>query len=104
MLANALKLTVAAAVLGLGAIAITGTPASADTFKTRCYGDDCVRMQCDDWGRGCFRVGRFDRYDYDRPAPYGYTETYTYPDRYYVPDYDDYYHYAPDYDYDDYPG
>ncbi|HEY3779046.1 MAG TPA: hypothetical protein VGL35_13420 [Rhizomicrobium sp.] len=106
MLANALKMTAAAAMLGLGAIATTGTPASADTFRTRCYGDDCVRMQCDDWGRDCFRIGEFDRYDYDRVTPYNYTRTYNvYPDTYYGPDYDhDYYNdYGPDYDYD-YPG
>ncbi|MGH6889431.1 MAG: hypothetical protein ACREHF_09565 [Rhizomicrobium sp.] len=105
MLANALKLTAAAAVLGLAAVAVTGTPAAADTFQTRCYGADCVRLQCDDWGRDCFRIGRFDQYDYDRPAPYGYTESYSvYPDRYYAPDYDYDYNYVPDYDYDYYPG
>lgn len=112
MLANALRMTAAAALLGLGAIAVTATQASADTFKTSCYGGDCVRLQCDDWGRDCFRIGRVD---YDRPVPYGYTQSYNvYPDRYYapdyeyhynyVPDYDYNYSYGPDYDYDDYPG
>lgn len=113
MLANALKVTAAAAVMGLGAMAVTAPPASADTYKTRCSADDCVRLQCDDWGRACFRVDRFDRGDYDRPVPYGYMEAYhaypdsyrAYPDTYYAPDYDYDYNYAPDYDYDyDYPG
>jgi hypothetical protein len=98
-------MTAAAAVLGLGAIAVTGTSASADTFRTRCYGDDCVRLQCDDWGRDCFRISRFDRDDYDRAAPYRYTESYNvYPDTTYGPDYDYDYNYNPYYYDDDYPG
>ena len=110
MLANTLKTTAIAALLGLGVAGASGTAASAYTIKSRCYGDDCVRMQCNDFGYDCFRIGSYERYDYDRP--YGYTRTYTYYP--YAYDYDRYYrdydtdryrnHYDYDNDYDeDYP-
>jgi len=85
MLANALKTTGLAALLGLGVIAASGN-AEADMYKTRCYGDDCVQLRCDDWGRGCFRIGQFDRNAPTAVEPQGYTETYReYPDSYYAP-------------------
>lgn len=109
MLANTLKTTALAALLGLGVLGASGTAASAYTIKTRCYGDDCVRLQCNNYGYDCIRTGYYDRDDYDRP--YGYTRTYSY----YPYDYDDGYYrdydvhpyrgYDYDYDYDyDYPG
>ena len=113
MLANALKITAVAAVLGLGGMAASATSASADTYKTRCHGDDCVRLQCDDWGGNCLRIGYFDRAAPPVARPYEYSRTYTYYGR---PDSDsDYYyesgpyyhydnHFDSDYDYDDYPG
>jgi len=106
MLAYALKTTAIAALLGLGVAGAVSTGASADTIRTRCYGDDCVRLRCNDLGFDCVRTGYFDRGDYDRVQPYGYTRAYDYyPDAtttYVAPP-------APVYDYDyhyddDYPG
>lgn len=110
MLANTLRTTALAALLGLGVVGASGTAASAYTIKTRCDGDDCMRLQCNDYGYDCFRIGYTERYDYDRP--YSYTaRSYTY-----YPDYDGGYYrdydsgpypppndYDDDYDYD-YPG
>jgi len=110
MLANTLKTAAMAALLGLGIAGASSTAASASTIKTRCYGDNCVRMQCNDFRYDCFRIGYFDR-DYDRPYTRTYTYypySYNYDDGYYR-DYDTYryrnhYDYDNDYDYDDYPG
>jgi len=112
MLANTLKTAAVAALLGLGIAGTSGTVASAYSMRTRCDGDDCVRLQCNDFGYDCFRVGAVERYDYDQPYSYR-TRTYTY----YPYDYDTYRdydtdHYYPNYDYDydndyddyDYPG
>jgi hypothetical protein len=111
MLDKTLRTAAIAALLGLGVVGANVTAASAYTIKTRCYGDGCVRMQCNDFGYDCFRVGTFDRDDYDR----AYTRTYTYyPYSYdydsgYYRDYDvdryrNHYDYDNDYDEDDYPG
>jgi hypothetical protein len=108
MLANTLKTAAMAALLGLGVAGASGTGATAYTIKTKCNGDDCVRIQCNDFGYDCFRVGYFDRNEYDRP--YGYTRTNTYyPPRYDFDNgyYDDFGVFHPcgyDYDEDDYPG
>ena len=116
MLVNTLKTAALAALLGVAAAGTSGTSASAYTIKTRCFGNDCVRMQCNDYGYDCFRVGYVDRDDYDR----AYTRTYTYypysydfddgyyGNRAYYGDYDvDHYRnhsdYDNDYDEDDYP-
>jgi len=109
MLANTLKTAAIAALLGLGVAGASGTAASAYTIKTRCNGDDCVRMQCNDFGYDCVRTGYYDR---DYYQPYSYTRTYTYYpysydyDNGYYGDYDTYPsrdRYDYDYDYD-YPG
>jgi hypothetical protein len=112
MLAHTLKTTAIAALLGLGVAGANGSSAAAYTIKTRCNGDDCVRMQCNNYGDDCFRIGYFDRGDYDRP--YGYTRTYTYYpysydyDNGYYRDYDtpyrNHFDYDNNYDEDDYPG
>jgi hypothetical protein len=109
MLANTLKTTAIAALLGLGMTGAGATGAAAYTIQTRCNGDDCVRMQCNNYGYDCFRIGYYDRSDYDRP--YGYTRTYTYypyDDGYYdafgVYHYRNHFDYDSDYDEDDYPG
>lgn len=109
MLASTLKTAAMAGLLGLGLAGAGSTAASAYTIKTRCYGDDCVRMQCNDFGYDCFRIGYTERYDYDRPysyAPRSYTYYPDYDDGYYR-DYDTDRYYARPYDYDDdydYPG
>ncbi|HEX4160693.1 MAG TPA: hypothetical protein VHY79_19655 [Rhizomicrobium sp.] len=119
MLENTFKSIAVATALGWGAMA-AAAPASAETYRTSCYGDDCMRLQCDDWGRDCVRLGYFDRYASPAAAPDEYyTQSYReYPDSYYGPpppdpddDYDSdnglYYHYRnhfdPDNDYDEYP-
>lgn len=101
MLANTLKTAAIAALLGMGVAATSGSAASAYTIRTRCDGDDCVRLQCNDFGYDCFRIGYFERYDYDEAYSYP-TRTYTY----YPYDYDRYddYNVAPysyDYNYND---
>lgn len=111
MLANTLKTAALAALLGLGVAGVSGTIASAYTIKTRCYGDDCVRMQCNNFGHDCYRIGYYDRDDYDRAYTRSYTYypySYDYDDGYYR-DYDAYHYrnhfdYDNDYDEDDYPG
>ena len=111
MLAHTLKTAAIAALLGLVMAGASGSSASAYTIRTRCTGDDCVRMQCNNYGYDCFRIGYFDRDDYDR----AYTRTYTYYPYSYdydtgsYRDYDvDHYRnnfdYDNDYDEDDYPG
>lgn len=118
MLDKTLKTAAIAALLGLGMVGVSGTSASAYTIKTRCFGDDCVRMQCNDFGYDCFRIGSFDRDAYDRTYTRTYTyypRTYTYYpysydyDNGYYRDYDvdhyrNHYDYDNDYDEDDYPG
>ncbi len=111
MLANAVKTTAMAMLVAIGATGATLTSASADTIRTSCYGDGCVRLQCNDFGYDCFRIGYSTRDDY-----YGYTPAYEYYPNYAAPSYDydsgndgyynssndrDYYN---DYDEDDYPG
>jgi hypothetical protein len=110
MLAHTLKTAAIAALLGLGIAGTSGTSASAYTIKTKCYGDDCVRMQCNNYGYDCFRIGYFDGGDYDRPYGYTRTYTYTYPahdgyyDAYGVYHYRNHFDYDNDSDEDDYPG
>ena len=105
MLANALKTTAIAALLVSGVAGAASSSASADTIKTRCTRDDGVRLRCNDFGDDCFRIGYFERHDYDRALPYGYTRTYDYyyPDTYVAPGYTYYNDYDHDYD-DDFPG
>jgi hypothetical protein len=57
MLANTLKTTAIAALLGLGVAGAANSSASADTIRTRCNGDDCVRLRCNDFGDDCCRIG-----------------------------------------------
>ena len=52
-LSNILKNAACASVLGIAAIAGSASFASAATYETRCYGDDCYRVRCDDFGFGC---------------------------------------------------
>jgi hypothetical protein len=115
-LCRSLKTVAIAGLMGIG-LAGTGavTPASADTIRTRCFGDDCYRQQCDDFGYDCvnigyegypdYQAGQWERvcdadhcdwariYDEDRPygydRPYDYDQPYNY-DRPYDRDYDNY--------------
>src|SRR5689334_24752170 len=56
------------AVIALGAIGFSVTPASAHYVTTRCDrdGDSCYRVICDDDGDDCRRVSSYPRYGYDR--------------------------------------
>jgi hypothetical protein len=57
----------ASALAGVIGLAFAGaTPASADTLKTRCYGDDCYRLQCNDFGYDCERVAYLGHVGYLR--------------------------------------
>lgn len=97
MLANTLKTTALAALLGLGAAATGGTAASAYTIRTRCENGDCVRLQCNNYGYDCFRIGYTER-DYNRPYSY-MTRSYTYTPETYTPDYTEGYYRDNDQDY-----
>ncbi|HEY4114288.1 MAG TPA: hypothetical protein VGM17_09530 [Rhizomicrobium sp.] len=55
-LSNVMKTTAFAALLGVAALAGSARTASAATFETRCYGDDCYRVRCDDAGFDCQRI------------------------------------------------
>jgi hypothetical protein len=53
---NVLKGSALAALIGIGLASAGTTPAAADTLKTRCYGGQCYRLQCNDFGYDCVRV------------------------------------------------
>ena len=55
LLSNILKTTAVAAFAGLGVAAVV-SPAAAATYETRCYGDDCYRVRCNDFGYNCVRT------------------------------------------------
>ncbi len=63
---NTLKTAALAAALSLGGIA--AGPASADTYTTRCFGDDCYRVRCDDFGADCVRTSYYDYDHYVAPV------------------------------------
>jgi hypothetical protein len=56
LLSNTLKTAALAALVGLGVAGAGALPAAAATFETRCYGDDCYRVRCNDFGFNCRRV------------------------------------------------
>jgi len=64
-LSNTLKMAACAGVLGIATIASSASTASAATYETRCFGDDCYRVRCDDFGFGCRRI--------EDLGPVGYT-------------------------------
>ncbi len=59
---NALKTAAVAALLGVGLMGAGVAPASADTVRTQCYGGDCYRVRCNDFGYDCVNIG------YEEPA------------------------------------
>lgn len=93
-MSRALKTAAVAALLGVGLAGAGATSASAEIIKTQCFGDDCYRVRCDDWGFDCVRTGYIDR-DYDR----GYR---AYRSRYICDADGEYCHWTRTYD-DDYP-
>ena len=68
------KSAATALLLAAGAVSASPHSASADVFKTSCYKDNCVRFECDDQGRDCFRLGYFARDTYDLAYPHCYYE------------------------------
>ena len=52
-----LKTAAVAALLGVGLVGAGATSASAEIIKTRCFGDDCYRVRCNDWGFDCVNIG-----------------------------------------------
>jgi hypothetical protein len=67
---HGLKILAAAALLGVAAAGTASLPARADSIRTNCLGDSCIRVQCDDWGDNCVQVARFVRDRDDEYAPY----------------------------------
>jgi len=65
MLLNLLKTTGAVAAMAIG-LAMS-TSVSAATYETRCFGDDCYRMRCNDWGYNCRRMDYLGAVGYVRP-------------------------------------
>ena len=61
ILANTLKTTAVAGALGLAGAAMSVTPAAAHYTRTRCYGDHCQVMRCDDDGDTCYRIRSYYR-------------------------------------------
>ena len=59
---NTLKTAAIAVLLGVGLVGAGVPSASADTIRTRCYGDDCYRVRCNDFGFDCVNIG----YESDR--------------------------------------
>jgi hypothetical protein len=59
----------------LATVALLAQPASAAIYKTSCYKKDCVRIECDDRGTLCSRLGYFARDTYDVDAPSCYAES-----------------------------
>lgn len=66
------KLALAAAAVGtIGLAGLIPSAASAAYTTTRCDGDDCRVVRCDNDGDDCYTIRRFDRDDYDRRSGYG---------------------------------
>jgi hypothetical protein len=63
-----------AVLLGAASVALSAPSASADVYKTSCYKANCVRFECDDRGKDCFRLGYFARSTYDLSYPHCYYE------------------------------
>ena len=83
-----LKTAAVAALLGVGLAGAGATSASADTIRTRCVGDDCYRVRCNDFGFDCVSIS------YEAPAYRPFRSRY-------VCDADgDYCHWTRTYDYD----
>jgi hypothetical protein len=56
LLSNALKTAAFAGLVGIAVAGAGAPPASAATYETRCYGDDCYRVRCNDFGFNCRRI------------------------------------------------
>src|SRR4051812_45672136 len=54
-LSTFLKTTAAAGLVALS-VSATTSPASARVYETQCYGGDCYRMSCSDYGYNCRRM------------------------------------------------
>jgi hypothetical protein len=70
-LSKALKTAAIAGLLGVGLAGAGTTSASADTIRTRCFGDDCYRERCNDLGFDCINIGYYDEHIY-RPGQWRY--------------------------------
>ena len=67
----------AAAVLAVGLAA--AMPARADTWRTDCLGDRCVRTHCDDDGLNCTRTTAYTTRTGETKQEYSRTTSYTSP-------------------------
>jgi hypothetical protein len=67
LLSNTLKTAAFAGLVGLAFAGAGALPASAATYETRCYGDDCFRVRCNDFGLDCRRIEYLGDVGYNRP-------------------------------------
>lgn len=65
-LSVAMKSAALAGALGLAGLAASTTAASAHYRTTRCYGDHCRVLRCDNDGDDCYAIRSYWRGDYDR--------------------------------------
>jgi hypothetical protein len=63
-----------ALLLAAVAVPVSAQPAFADVYKTSCYKANCVRLECDEQGADCYRLGYFERDAYDLAYPHCYYE------------------------------
>ncbi len=64
-LSTILKTTAAAGLIALS-VSATTTPAAARVYETQCYGGDCYRMSCSDYGYNCRRIEYLGQVGYTR--------------------------------------
>lgn len=62
----------ASSIFALAALAATGTSASAHYTTTRCWGDRCSAVRCDDDGDRCYAIRTYDRDYYGRGYYHGW--------------------------------
>lgn len=63
-LSKTVKTAALAGVLGLAGVAASATTASAGYTTTRCYGDTCRVVRCDNDGDDCYGIRSYYRGDY----------------------------------------
>jgi hypothetical protein len=49
------------AILSVGLVLASATPALCDTLATHCVKQSCVRERCDEWGENCSPIGPLER-------------------------------------------
>jgi hypothetical protein len=82
-LSSAAKTAAIVGALTLAGLAGSVTAASAHYTTTRCYGDQCRVVRCDNDGDNCYTIRAYYRGGYDRDRYYnsGYYDDHRYWDR-----------------------